>query len=267
VLNLAGDPLPDKLDLIVCSEVLFYLPLALLDQAAAKIAASLKPGGHLLLAHGNVIADDRTRTGFDWGHPFGAQTIGKVFAGLDWLALLKELRAPLYTVHLFSRISGVRGQKAEPEIREVLLPPELVLTPELKKTILWGGAATTHVEALGSESTTAVLILMYHSVADDGPPELGPYRISPQAFRYQMLYPRHHGYYSVTIEDWGACIAAHRPLPGRPVILTFDDGYKDFIENAWPILERADFKATVFVVTELVGRVADWDPAASRFCR
>jgi peptidoglycan/xylan/chitin deacetylase (PgdA/CDA1 family)/SAM-dependent methyltransferase len=264
VLNLAGDPLPSKLDLIVCSEVLFYLPLAVLDQVAVKIAASLKPGGHLLLAHGNVIADDRTRTGFDWGHPFGAETIGRVFAGLDQLALLKELRTPLYTVHLFCRISGARGRKAEPEIREIPLPPELVLTPEVEKTILWDGAVTTRAEASASESATEVPILMYHSVAEDGPPELSPYRISPQAFREQMRYLRRHGYHSITIEDWGACIAAQKPPPGRPVILTFDDGYKDFIENAWPILERADFKATLFIVTERVGRVADWDPAVSR---
>jgi peptidoglycan/xylan/chitin deacetylase (PgdA/CDA1 family) len=264
VLNLARDPLPNKLDLIVCSEVLFYLPLAVLDLVAAKIAASLKPGGHLLLAHGNVIADDKTRTGFDWGHPFGAQTIGRVFAGLGQLALLKELRTPLYTVHLFCRISGARGRKAAPEIREVPLPPELVLTPEVEKTVLWDGAATTRAEAAASESATAVPILMYHSVAEDGPPELAPYRISPQAFREQMRYLRRHGYHSVTIEDWGNCLAAQRPLPGRPVILTFDDGYKDFIENAWPILERADFQATLFVVTERVGHVADWDPAVSR---
>jgi peptidoglycan/xylan/chitin deacetylase (PgdA/CDA1 family) len=52
-------------------------------------------------------------------------------------------------------------------------------------------------------------------------------------------------------------------LPGRPVILTFDDGYKDFIENALPALERADFSATVFVVTEKVGRTAGWDALSS----
>jgi peptidoglycan/xylan/chitin deacetylase (PgdA/CDA1 family)/SAM-dependent methyltransferase len=264
VLNLAGEPLPSKLDLILCSEVLFYLPPEVLDKVAAKIAASLKPGGHLLLAHGNVIADDRTRTGFDWGHPFGAKTIGKVFVGLDRLAMLKELRTPLYTVQLLRRISGAREKKAVPEISEIPLPAELVLTPEVEKTILWDGAATTRAEASASESATEVPILMYHSVAEDGPPELAPYRTSPQAFRQQMYYLRRHGYYSITIEEWAACIAAQRPLPGRPVILTFDDGYKDFIENAWPILERADFKATIFVVTERVGGVADWDLAVSR---
>jgi peptidoglycan/xylan/chitin deacetylase (PgdA/CDA1 family)/SAM-dependent methyltransferase len=263
VLNLATDPLPTKLDLILCSEVLFYLPPAALDGIAAKIAASLKPGGLLLLAHGNLITDDRTRTGFDWGHAFGAKTIGTVFGAFERLALLKELRTPLYTVQLFRAAVGARAKKVEPEIAEIPLPPELVLSPEVEKSIVWDGVATTRAEACATEIASEVPILMYHSVADDGPPELAPYRISPRAFREQLRYLRRHGYYSITIEEWGACLAARRPLPGRPVILTFDDGYKNFIENAWPLLERSDFKATLFVVTEKVGRFADWDSATS----
>ncbi len=263
VLNLATDALPTQLDLILCSEMLFYLPLALLHEVAPKIAASLKSGGHLLLAHGSLIADDKTRTGFDWAHPFGAKTIGQVFGALPQLGLLKELRTPLYTVQLFRAIAGTRTKKAQPQRTEIPLPPDLVLTPAVEKSIVWDGAVTTRAEACASESAAAVPILMYHSVADDGPPELAPYRVSPRAFREQLRYLRRHGYYSTTLEEWGACIAARRPLPGRPVILTFDDGYKNFIENAWPLLERADFKATLFVVTEKVGQLADWDKAAS----
>ena len=43
------------------------------------------------------------------------------------------------------------------------------------------------------------------------------------------------------------------------MIITFDDGYKDFLTNAWPALERADFVATIFAVTRNVGGTADWD--------
>jgi peptidoglycan/xylan/chitin deacetylase (PgdA/CDA1 family) len=43
------------------------------------------------------------------------------------------------------------------------------------------------------------------------------------------------------------------------MMLTFDDGYKDFLETAWPILERYDFVAEVFLVTERIGESADWD--------
>jgi SAM-dependent methyltransferase len=224
VLNLAIDPVPAKLDLILCSEVLFYLPLQVLHAVAAKIVARLKPGGHLLLAHGNLISDDRARTGFDWGHPFGAKTIGEVFAALGALALVKEVRTPLFTVQLFRRTSGARQSKFEPELTEIPLPSELILSPEVERTIVWDGAETTRAEACATENATDIPILMYHSVADDGPPELAPYRISPRAFREQLRYLRRHGYYSTTVEEWTACIAARRPLPGRPVILTFDDG-------------------------------------------
>lgn len=264
VLNLAHDPLPQRADLILCSEVLFYLPPEMLRPVAAKIAASLAPGGHLLLAHGNLISDDRTRTGFDWGHPFGAKTIGKVFGEIADLALLRELRTPLFTVQLFGRIAGRRRRNVAPELRELPLPRDLVLTPEVESTVIWDGAVTTRTEAQESETASEVPILMYHSVADDGPQELAPYRVSIGRFREQLRYLRRHGYHSVTLSEWAAAIAARRSLPGRPVILTFDDGYEDFIDNAWPVLKRAGFSASIFVVTDKVGHSADWDVGVSQ---
>jgi peptidoglycan/xylan/chitin deacetylase (PgdA/CDA1 family) len=51
----------------------------------------------------------------------------------------------------------------------------------------------------------------------------------------------------------------HEPLPGKPVILTFDDGYQDFLTAAVPILQPYGFSATVFLVAERIGGTADWD--------
>ena len=264
VLNLAKDPLPQRVDLILCSEVLFYLPIDVLRQVAVKIASSLAPGGHLLLAHGNLISDDRTRTGFDWGHPFGAKTIGRVFGEIDNLTLRRELRTPLFTVQLFRRAGGRRDAKTAPEARELPLPHDLALAPEVEQTIIWDGVVTTRAEAQEGETTTEVPILMYHSVADDGPAELAPYRVPIGHFKEQLRYLRRHGYHSITLEEWKAAIATRRPLAGRPVILTFDDGYEDFARNAWPLLQRAGFSATIFVVTDKVGGLADWDVAVSK---
>lgn len=75
-LDLLADALPEAQDLIVCSEVLYYIddPQAL-RRTAQKIAAALAPGGHLITAHAYVLQDDPTRTGFDWGHRWGASTI------------------------------------------------------------------------------------------------------------------------------------------------------------------------------------------------
>ena len=52
---------------------------------------------------------------------------------------------------------------------------------------------------------------------------------------------------------------AKRPLPGRAVIITFDDGYRDFLTEAWPLLAQYGFSATVFLVAGKVGRTNEWD--------
>ena len=47
--------------------------------------------------------------------------------------------------------------------------------------------------------------------------------------------------------------------PGKWLALTFDDGYQDFADAAWPLLQRYGFSATVFLVTDHVGGHAEWD--------
>ena len=59
--------------------------------------------------------------------------------------------------------------------------------------------------------------------------------------------------------DDTAAVVAHRPLPGRAVLITFDDGYLDFLTYAWPLLKSYGFSATVFLVTDEVGRSNSWD--------
>jgi len=112
---------------------------------------------------------------------------------------------------------------------------------------------------LESELKGEVPILMYHSIADHGPAELAPYRLTPAAFTAQMNYLADHGYYSISLQDWADAMAQRRWLPGRPVAITFDDGYVNFLEHAWPALESAGLTATMFVVTDKVGQTADWD--------
>ncbi|MCX2726497.1 polysaccharide deacetylase family protein [Thermomicrobium sp. 4228-Ro] len=51
------------------------------------------------------------------------------------------------------------------------------------------------------------------------------------------------------------------PAPPKPIVLTIDDGYRDFYENAWPILRSYHFHATVFVITGFLDtpRYLTWD--------
>ena len=50
-----------------------------------------------------------------------------------------------------------------------------------------------------------------------------------------------------------------RAVPGKPIVITFDDAYLDFYDNAWPLLQHYGFPATVFVPTGHVGGDAAWD--------
>jgi peptidoglycan/xylan/chitin deacetylase (PgdA/CDA1 family) len=105
-------------------------------------------------------------------------------------------------------------------------------------------------------------ILMYHSVADDGPPHLAPWRVSPALFEEQLGTFRERGYRSVTLEQWRTAKDRREQLRGRPILLTFDDGTRDFAENAWPLLRKYGFDANVYLVADRIGGQNDWDDLA-----
>ena len=71
-----------------------------------------------------------------------------------------------------------------------------------------------------------------------------------------MRWLRRHGYHAVTSADLARHGTTGQPLRGRPVLITFDDGYRDFHDTAWPILRAHDFIAEVFIVTDHVGVAA-----------
>lgn len=254
-IDFISDPLPQGLDLLVCSESLYYVERDRLPAIAGKFAAVIRPGGHLLMTHAVVIADRRDRTGFDWGAPFGVETIGASFGAVDGLALIRELRTPLYRVQLFRRTGEGTARPGVPEIIEAA---HGALPVSVARLAIWDGAECTRAEAQ-RETASDVPILMYHSIAEDGPPELAPYRVAPSRFEEQLRFLRRHGYHSISLDEWADCIARAEPPRGRPVIITFDDGYKDFVTTAAPLLEANDFRATIFVVTDKVGGSADWD--------
>lgn len=104
-------------------------------------------------------------------------------------------------------------------------------------------------------------IVMYHRIADDGPADLTSWRVSPEQFEAQMAHLHERGYYSVTLDQWRAARGRQRQLRGRPILITFDDGYQDFADAAWPILKKYGFSAIVFLVSGQVGGTNAWDRA------
>jgi peptidoglycan/xylan/chitin deacetylase (PgdA/CDA1 family) len=72
-------------------------------------------------------------------------------------------------------------------------------------------------------------------------------------FERQMEYLKAHGYHAVTLGELHEWQMGMRELPGRPVVITFDDGDQSVYDLAFPILARLGFRATLFVVTSRVG--------------
>jgi peptidoglycan/xylan/chitin deacetylase (PgdA/CDA1 family) len=98
-------------------------------------------------------------------------------------------------------------------------------------------------------------ILMYHSVA---PPEAAPYvdfawRMSAECFEEQVRFLTRHRRVVALSELVERLRSGVDPEPGT-VVLTFDDGYRDNLEVAAPILRRHGAPATLFLATAYVGR-------------
>lgn len=253
VLDFVEAELPPEQDLIVCSEVLYYLDNeASLEQVCRKIAGALKPGGYLVTAHAHLRRDEPGRTGFDWNNPFGVGTIKEVLSNLPDLVLEETVETELYAIHRFAK-----RNTAIPVVR--IEPHGVPLDTDVVKDIIWGPAGVDREVAWTNEVVTSVPVLMYHRIALDGPDSLRRFRVAPETFRKQMQFLRRQGYYALTAESLTSLLCEGKPIRGRPVVLTFDDAYLDFLTDAFPILAENGFSADVFVVTDKVGGRSDWD--------
>jgi len=94
-------------------------------------------------------------------------------------------------------------------------------------------------------------------------PILAYNRICTEIFQQQLQYLKDAGYYSTSWQDWQNAKLAKTPLPGKAVLLTFDGGYLDFFNYAFPLLKRFNFTATVFLVAESIGKTNSWEKADS----
>jgi peptidoglycan/xylan/chitin deacetylase (PgdA/CDA1 family) len=96
-----------------------------------------------------------------------------------------------------------------------------------------------------------VPILMYHYVSEL-PPDADVYRrdltVSPEAFEAQLQYLDEADYHPITLTDLYLYLTEGYPLPKKPVILTFDDGYRDAYEVVFPKLLDHGFPGTFFVL-------------------
>lgn len=98
-------------------------------------------------------------------------------------------------------------------------------------------------------SETPVPILMYHAIATDPNDATRVLSVGPEAFAEQMALIGDLGLTPVTTAALAARWRSGGPLPERPVLITFDDGYEGVHRHALPVLAKHGFAATLFVST------------------
>lgn len=101
----------------------------------------------------------------------------------------------------------------------------------------------------GAVYTRGVPVLMYHAVGRDPAPATLGLSVTPEAFAAQMAVVAERGFTPLTTAALAAAWRTRSPLPARPLLVTFDDGYEGVHRHALPVLARHSFASTVFVST------------------
>ena len=101
---------------------------------------------------------------------------------------------------------------------------------------------------------------MYHRVGSEprGPAITRALTVPTAAFAAEMRWLHRAGFHAITALELYAGLEQGAPLPRRPILITFDDGYRDVLWNAAPILERLRMPAIEYVIT---GRISGRDPS------
>ena len=100
-------------------------------------------------------------------------------------------------------------------------------------------------------------ILMYHSISELSETNAHPYfetRTSPDVFETQMKYLCDKGYSTISPADVLALLSSGQADTKKKIVITFDDGFRDFYTHAFPILQKYGLNATVYLPTAYINQ-------------
>ncbi len=99
----------------------------------------------------------------------------------------------------------------------------------------------------GKEEGVDVPIVMYHFVVQDTS-RSADYMITPAQLEADLQYLQNHGYHTVLMTDLIRYVYDGVPLPEKPIVLTFDDGYYNNYLYAFPLLKKYQMKAVISII-------------------
>jgi peptidoglycan/xylan/chitin deacetylase (PgdA/CDA1 family) len=106
----------------------------------------------------------------------------------------------------------------------------------------------------GPNGGGCVPVLMYHSISENLFGKSHPYyqiNTSPEVFAHQMRWLRNNGYRTLNISQLMLGLENHEDL-SRTVVITFDDGYRDFYTDALAVMKQCGFTATIYLATDRI---------------
>lgn len=132
--------------------------------------------------------------------------------------------------------------------------------------LLYGEASTTSIVSLYGTATSSVRsikipVMVYHSVRpyiEGESAEQDRYDITPELLEEELRYVKSRGYTTVRFVDVAAYFDKGMPLPEKPIILSFDDGWANEYHYAFPLLQKYQMHGTFFVFTNPIGRKSNW---------
>lgn len=98
-------------------------------------------------------------------------------------------------------------------------------------------------------------IIMYHSVEAGATDKNNLLAVRAETFEKQMRFLREHKYNVISLSQLAGLMKAKKPIPPKTVVITFDDGYKNNLSVALPVLKKYNLPATIFVAPMEISRV------------
>jgi glycosyltransferase involved in cell wall biosynthesis/2-polyprenyl-3-methyl-5-hydroxy-6-metoxy-1,4-benzoquinol methylase len=249
-LDFVHEPIPGTFDLIVCSEVLYFVGdrpnlLAVVE----KFTQALNSGGYLLMCHANVTVDDPLGTGFNWDHALGAKFIGETFSKSPDLKFLQELQTPLYRIQLFQKL-------AKPRVWQFSNKP---LKQEFIQELVTDDINPEVVEDIVMRPITQLPILCYEDIQPANTTNY-PHIITPEVLASHLAYLKEKGFQSTTFGKWGWHVVNQAAMSKPQVIIIFKNNSINFANYAWPLLQEYDFTCYLGLYTDEIGKLSTTNP-------
>jgi glycosyltransferase involved in cell wall biosynthesis len=178
-----------------------------------------------------------------------SQTLGSFSAG-SWRKLL--LKKMLLALRVHPRLLALAGPLLGTAARRH------TWFAFIQNLCYWRGVRRASVGTnLWARFTSGTPILLYHAISASTA-AAGPFVMSAARFEAHMNWIRRLGYQPISLEHYLQCRREHRFPAPRSVVVTFDDGYADNYDHAYPILRRLEIPATMFLVSGCVGHANQW---------